>query len=209
MSQEATTQTAQDPEQVRRDIARTRADMDRTLAALEDRVSPTRIRQRQTRKVRGRVLRAKNAVMGAAPDTGSLRGRASEMADGPGGALSGAGDTLQQTPQKVEEATRGNPLAAGLIAMGAGALIGSLVPASRPEEQLADELRDTFEAPVKQQLQQAGQEMKGELQEHAQQAVEETKQSAQRAADATKSQAHDAAGQVHGDAPARTVRDQA
>lgn len=209
-TQYATSQTTQDPEQLRRAIARTRADMDRTLAELEDRVSPTRIRERQAEKVRGRLHRARTAVMGAAPDTDDVRDRASGLADSAGGHLSDAGDAIQQTPQMVEDATRGNPLAAGLIALGAGALLGSLIPPSRSEAKLAGQLRDNFEEPVRQQLQQAGEQMKGELQEQAQDAVEQTRQSAQQAVDRTKGHAHDAAGQVQGqaEASARNVRDQ-
>ncbi|MFA9446554.1 DUF3618 domain-containing protein [Egicoccus sp. AB-alg6-2] len=210
MSQYATAPTSQDPEQLRREIARTRADMDRTLAELEDRVSPTRIRERQTEKVRGGFARAKSAVMGATPDTDQVRGRASGMADSASSTLSEAGDAIQQAPQRLESAARGNPLAAGLIAFGAGALLGSLMPATRAEEQLAGELRDNFEEPVKHQLQDAGQQVKSELQEHAQQAVEETKQTAQQAVEETKSQAQDAAGQVqaHAKDSAETVREQ-
>ncbi|MEX2504330.1 MAG: DUF3618 domain-containing protein [Egicoccus sp.] len=203
MTTDYATQTSQDPEQLRREIARTRADMDRTLAQLEDRVSPTRIRERQTAKVRGRFNRAKSAVMGSSSDTGG-------MVDSAGNALSDAGDTIQETPHMVEDATRGNPLAAGVIAMGVGALLGSLVPTSKPEEQLAGQLRDNFEEPVKEQLQQAGQEMRGELQEHAQHAAEETKQSAQHAMKETKDQAQDSTAQVQDKArdSAQNVRDQ-
>ena len=209
MSQQYTTQP-QDPEQLRDEIARTRADMDRTLAQLEDRVSPTRIRERQAEKARGGMHRVRDAVMGAAPDPSQMRSRAADMADSAGGSLDDAGGTMQQTPEKVEQATRGNPLAAGLIAFGAGALIGSLLPPSRAEEELAGQLRENFEEPVKQQFQQAGQEMKGGLQEHAQRAVEDTKQSAQQAMDETTSQAQDAKDQVQGSAQdsAQNVREQ-
>lgn len=209
-TQYATGQTTQDPDQLRREIARTRADMDRTLAELEDRVSPSRIRERQTEKVRGRLQRARTAVMGATPDTDDVRDRAAGMADRAGGRLGEAGDAIHQAPQKVEDATRGNPLAAGLIALGAGALLGSLIPPSRTEEQLAGQLRDSFEEPVKQQLRQAGDEMKDELQGQAQDAVEQTRQSAQQAMDQTRSHAQDAAGQVQDQAQdsARHVREQ-
>ncbi|GGI06887.1 DUF3618 domain-containing protein [Egicoccus halophilus] len=232
MSQYATTDTPQDPEQLKREIARTRSDMDRTLAELEDRVSPQRIKERQTEKVRGKFQRAKDAVMGNTPDSDEVKGRAQGMADdakdraqgmaddakgraqgladSASGTLHDASEAIQQSPQRVEQATRGNPLAAGLIAFGAGALLGSLLPATRAEEELAGELRDTFEDPVRQQLQGAGQEMKDDLQEHAQQAVEDTKQSAQQAVDRTKSQAQGAADQVQGHAKdsAQTVKDQ-
>ncbi|MFA9430819.1 DUF3618 domain-containing protein [Egicoccus sp. AB-alg2] len=210
MSQYATTPTSQDPEQLRSEIARTRADMDRTLAELEDRVSPSRIKERQTEKVRGRFQRAKDAVMGATPDAEQVQGTASDVAGRASGTLQDAGEAIQQAPQRVEQVTRGNPLAAGLVAFGVGALVGSLLPPSRAEQELASELRDNFEDPVRQQVQEAGQEMKTQLQEHAQHAMEDTKQSAQQAVEETRSQAQDAAQQVQGHAQesAQTVREQ-
>lgn len=39
-------------------------------------------------------------------------------------------ETAQKTPQKAKQKTQGNPLAAGLIALGAGWLVASLLPAA-------------------------------------------------------------------------------
>jgi gas vesicle protein len=190
--------TSQDPEVLRAEIARTRSDMDATLAEVEDRVSPTRIKERQAEKVRSRWQSARESVMGSAEHakervagggTGSL-----------GDAAHSAQDAVQRAPERVQQAATGNPLAAGLIAFGVGALAGSLLPASRPEEQVASGLRDTFEEPVKQQLQTSAQEVQGELQEHAQQAVEEVKEVAQDAAQTTKDEAQRSAEQVQSSA---------
>jgi gas vesicle protein len=195
--------TAQDPEQIRREIAATRADMDRTLAELEDRVSPTRIRERQTQKLQSRWQETRERVMGASDDGPSARDRLM-------GSAHDAQEAVQHAPERMEEVTRGNPLAVGLIAFGVGAVAGSLLPSTGAERRVATELRNEFEEPVREQLQGAGQEIKGELQEHAQQAVEETKQTAQQAAERTQQEAKGSAEQVkqHAQDSAQTVRDE-
>lgn len=179
--------TSDDAERQRREIEATRADMGRTLETLEDRVSPSRIKERQTEKIRGRWTQVKDSVMGSSDHgSSSSQGRAGEMADG-------AKDAVQHAPDRVEEATRGNPLAAGLIALGVGALAGTLFPASGPERRLASELRDEFEEPVRSELQHAGQEMGEELRDHAQRSVEEVKSTAQDATETTKNDAQSSA----------------
>lgn len=178
--------TSQDPEALRAEIARTRADMDTTLAQLEDRVSPSRIRERQTEKVRSRWRSARESVMGSASGGAGSVGDAAGSAQG----------AVQQAPERAEQMTRGNPLAAGLIAFGVGALAGSLLPTSDAEEELAGGLRDTFEEPVKQQLQSAAQDVRGELQDHAQHAAEDVKMRAEEAVATTKEGAQNSAQQV-------------
>ncbi len=175
--------TDDDAERQRREIEATRADMGRTLETLEDRVSPTRIKERQTERIRGRWDRVRGSVMGSS-DHGSSSGQ---------GRAEEAKDAVQNAPDKVEEATRGNPLAAGLIAAGIGALAGSLFPASGAERRLASELRDEFEEPLRSELQHAGQEMTDELRDHAQHSAEQVKSTAQDAAETTKQDAQSSA----------------
>ena len=200
---------SEEPEELRRDIARTRADMDQTLAQIEDRVSPSRIKERQVDRLRGRWERTREAVMGSdGPDVGDRAGevgdrvsqRADEMGDRASDAAQQAAERARQAPDRMEEMTRGNPLAAGLIAFGLGALAGSLAPSSAPERRLASGLRDEFEEPIKSELQAAGDDVKDDLQEHAQQAVEETKQTAQAAAERTSEEAQSRAEEVRGEA---------
>lgn len=195
--------TAQDPDALRVEIARTRADMDATLAQLEYRVSPAQIKQRQTDKVRSRWRSARESVMGSAQGAKrSVMGSAQEAKDrvsGSAGETAGSmSESAQHAPERVEDMTRGNPLAAGLVAFGIGALAGTLLPSTDPEQKLATGLRDNFEEPVKQQMQSAAQDVKGELQEHAQQSAEQVKDRAQDAADTTKQQAQGSAEQVQG-----------
>jgi uncharacterized protein YjbJ (UPF0337 family) len=201
----------QQPEELRRDIERTRADMDQTLAQIEDRVSPFRIKDRQVDRFKERWDRTRTTVMGASdegPRRGERfgqmddqnRGRTSEMAERANQSVQQLTDGARQAPDRLEDATRGNPLAVGLIAFGIGALAGGLAPATKPERQLATGLRQQFEEPIRDELQHAGDEVKGELQEHAQQAVEETKQTAKGAADRTTAEAQERADSVRSNA---------
>ncbi|MFB0840543.1 hypothetical protein ACETK3_21425, partial [Arthrobacter sp. E44] len=55
--------------------------------------------------------------------------------------LSDAGHTVSAAPDQVKAKTAGNPLAAGLIAFGAGLLVSSLIPPSQKEREAADQLK--------------------------------------------------------------------
>jgi ElaB/YqjD/DUF883 family membrane-anchored ribosome-binding protein len=194
--------TEQRPDELRREIARTRADMDRTLAELEDRVSPSRIRERQTERMRSRWRRTRDAVMGS-PDEGP--GAISRLSD----RASDVSQSMRDAPERVEEVARGNPLAAGMIAFGLGALAGSMFPSSGLERSLASELRDEFEEPVRSELQQAGEQLKADLQEHGQHAIDDTKRAAQEGLQRTTEQARGSADEVreHAQGSAEHLRD--
>ena len=56
----------QSPEELRQDIDRTREDLGDTLEAIGDRVSPGRIVERRTRRVRGALSSVRESVMGVA-----------------------------------------------------------------------------------------------------------------------------------------------
>ena len=177
-----------DPEQLRQDIARTRAEMGRTVDEIEDRVSPSRIRERQANRIRGRWERARTTVMGE-PGPSGTRERVGGMADQ-------ASESVQRAPERVEDMTRGNPLAAGMIAFGLGALAGSLLPSSEAERSIAGELREEFETPVRDSLQRSSEEVADHMKDEAQRSMEETKQVAQDAAERTSEQAQRSAEQV-------------
>jgi hypothetical protein len=91
---------------------------------------------------------------------------------------------VQDAPQAVRRQTRGNPLAAGLVAFGAGWLVSSLLPASRQEQRVAQQTADTaadLGRPVAEAAKHAAAEVKDNLQEPAQQAVESVKNTASQA----------------------------
>ena len=53
-------------------------------------------------------------------------------------ALNSAGERIGDVPQTVQRKTQGNPIAAGLIAFGAGWLVSSLLPPTRKEQEFAE-----------------------------------------------------------------------
>ena len=109
----------------------------------------------------------------------------------------------------VRRRTEGNPLAAGLIAFGAGWLLASLIPASEPEQQAASQVKDFATEqgrPVAQQLGEAGQQAAQQLRESAQERVEYVKDTATDAASTVASEAHSAASDVKGQAQEATGR---
>lgn len=216
----------QSPDEIRHDIERTREGMDETLDHIEDRVTPSRIVERRTARVRGAWSGVRDKVMGSAEDA---RRGGSQLTDDAGARLdrktdelSGRfdeatdemGDRLQHAQQVGKEQYRGNPLAAGLIAFGAGALLGSLLPETEKEHQLAEDVKGRLE-PVAQdlstELKSAGQDLADDLKHEAQDAVEHTKQTAAQAADAVKQDATSSAEHVRDESRGRAeqVKDEA
>lgn len=120
-----------DPEQIRAEIAATRGELSSNVNALTESVKPGNAARRQADKVTGAVTGLKDCVMGASDDAMST----------PSESLSSAKDAASAVPAKARSGTRGNPVAAGLIAFGAGRLLGSLLPASSTEQQAASTLR--------------------------------------------------------------------
>jgi hypothetical protein len=127
---------------------------------------------------------------------GSAADKASSMA-------SSVGDTATSAPSAARQKTRGNPLAAGLIAFGAGWLISSLLPASEKEKQAASTVKDkagehsdTLTAPLKE----AAGKAKENLQGPAHDAVTSMKDTATDAASTVKDEASSAKDDVAGSA---------
>jgi len=123
--------------------------------------------------------------------TDAVRNASANVSDAASSAASTISDTassaaaaVQEAPQAVRRQTQGNPLAAGVIAFGAGWLISSLLPASRDEQRLAQQATQKaadLGRPVADAARQAAMEVKDNLQEPAQQAVESVKDTATQA----------------------------
>jgi hypothetical protein len=113
----------------------------------------------------------------------SVQGAASTAAGAVQDAASSAAGAVQEAPRAIRRQTRGNPLAAGLIAFGAGWLVSSLLPASRREQELADQAKQVAQEKVQPVLTQVAGEVKENLAGPAQDAVESVKSTAQDAKD--------------------------
>jgi hypothetical protein len=215
-----------DPDQIRSEIDQTQRELSADVDALTEKISPPRIVERRVQRTREAVTNVKDRIMGSTSDAyqtagsatsgvaGSVSDRASAARDTAADVASSAVETVRSAPDTVRRRASGNPLAAGLIAFGAGWLLSSLLPASQPEQQVATQVKDFATEqgrPVVQQLGQAGQEAAQELKESAQQRAESVKQTATDAAQTVKGEAQSAASDVKGQAQESTsrVRDQA
>jgi gas vesicle protein len=201
----------QSPQELRHDIERTREGMDATLDQIEDRISPSRIVERRKERMRDALDGARERVMGTAQH---VRAEGQATVDRVGSRLEDVGGEVSERMEHLQEEGKrqyqGNPLAAGVIALGAGALLGSLLPQTKPEQDVAQDLRERLE-PVAAELRGAGQEVADRLKDEAQQRVEEIKDTASEAAEAVKGDARESAEHLRDESRHRAeeVRDQA
>ncbi|KRD45198.1 hypothetical protein ASE38_14565 [Cellulomonas sp. Root930] len=178
-----------DPDQIREDIERTRAELSSDVDALTDKVSPSQVAQRQADKVRSAVTDVKDRVMGGV----------SNGADSAGHAASNVGDAASQLPHAAKDKTRGNPLAAGLVAFGAGWLISSLLPSTRQEQQLAQSAKEQA-APLVQEAKDVAQGFADTLREPAQEAAAAVKDRAAEAGSTLRDEGRSAVDDLRTDA---------
>jgi uncharacterized protein DUF3618 len=215
-----------DPDQIRSEIDQTQRELSADVDALTEKVSPPRIMERRVRRTRVAMTNVRDRIMGSTSDAYQSAGstasgtrqavsdRASAARDTASDMASSAVDTVRSAPDTVRRRATGNPLAAGLIAFGAGWLLSSLLPASEPEQQVATQVKDFAVEqgrPVARQLGEAGQQAAQDLRESAQQRAESVKQTASDAASTVKDEAQSAASDVKGQTQesASRVRDQA
>ena len=92
--------------------------------------------------------------------------------------MHGAADAVTSAPDKARQQARGNPLAAGAVALAAGWLVGSLLPASQKERELASTAKEQAQ-PLMDQASDLAKETAEQLKEPAQQAVQSVKGTAQ------------------------------
>ncbi|GAB14234.1 hypothetical protein ARGLB_060_00010, partial [Arthrobacter globiformis NBRC 12137] len=187
---------SENPDAIRADIEATRARLGTNVDAVADKVTPSNIVHRQTDKVRDAVFGVKEKVMGTAEHTThTTSGGLHQATDAAGNALQDAGEAIADAPHQVKTKTQGNPLAAGLIAFGAGLLVSSLIPPSEKEREAADALKTAAE-PVTTQLTEAAKDMAQGWKEPAQDAMENVKATATDAAQHVKEESQTAATDV-------------
>ena len=213
--------TQSNPNQIQNKIDRTREDLSSNVNALADKVSPNRIVGRRVRRTRAAVTSVKERVMGAsAPATDTVRSTASTAGDAMSSAASTTGAAVSSAASTVADATKsaptaatrqaqGNPIAAGLIAFGVGWLASSLMPASKPEQQIAEQVKDKVTDaahPLVEQAQQSAKQVADNLQQPAHEALDTVRSTAQDAASTVTDEAKGAAADVAGSREVRNPR---
>ena len=159
-------------EELRMDIAEERRELAESIEAIGDRVSPGRIVERRTNRIKDRITSVKDTVMGAAPSMPSMpHPHPPSMPSMPSVSM-----------PDVQGTTRGNPLAAGVVAFGLGALAAAVFPATRKEAEVAQAARDAVE-PMAQEV---GKEIASGMQEHAKVAAEQVRSVATEGAEQVK-----------------------
>ena len=128
-----------DPDQIRSEIEQTQRELSADVDALTDKISPQRIVERRVRGTRTAMTNVKDRIMGSTSDAYQTAGsaasgvresagtRVSAARDTVAGTASSAVDTVRSAPDTARRSTQGNPLAAGLIAFGAGWLLSALL----------------------------------------------------------------------------------
>jgi len=199
------------PDELRAEIEQTRANLSRDVNALGEAVQPRNIARRQVDKARGAATGLKDKVMGTAEDTAHTLGdKAHGLTSSVGGSASNVGGSVSNVGgsvtgsvtsagQTARSQAQGNPLAAGLIALGAGWLLGSLLPATSKEREAASRLKEEA-TPLLSQAQDvakdAAKEAAENLREPAMQAADSVKSTAQEAVETVKAEGQSAAQDV-------------
>jgi uncharacterized protein DUF3618 len=122
---------AQTADELEADIAHTREDMSATLGAIGDQVSPKRVVESGTHRIRHWIESARDGIMGSPSEV-----------EASGGEHSGPGAEAKAAQNQ------GNPLAAGVITFGVGLLVGSLLPATKVEQQGLSAIADKAEPAI-------------------------------------------------------------
>jgi gas vesicle protein len=193
-----------DPDVIRANIEMTRAELGGDVDALADKVTPSKIADRQMNKVKGVFTSLKEKVMGSDDEYDGHR----SLTEAAGDTFEGARDATVDAGRTVVRKAQGNPMAVGLIAFGAGLLAASLIPPSDAERRLAAQAKDAAQ-PMIDEVSEAGQQVAEHLKQPAQDAVQAVKETAQDSAQNVKSVATERTNDVMDDAKdaSRRVQD--
>ena len=203
--------TSNDPDEIRAEIERTRAALSDDVDALADTANPKNIARRQVGKAKGALSDVKDRVMGVGDDVKErVMGTGESLKDRVGGARENVAGTVQDkayaardavssAPDTAKAKTQGNPLAAGLIAFGAGMLVSSLIPSSQKEQEAVSNLQGNLE-PLKEKATEAVRDIGEQLREPAQEAAESVKSTAAEGVQTVKDEGMAAKDQVQGQA---------
>jgi hypothetical protein len=170
-----------------------------TLEAIGDRLSPERVLERRKAAFGQRFRRMREAVMGSPtyvePMARAARDQAAAAASSAADAARTVAVKVQDAPETVSNTTAGNPLAAGLIALGAGLLLATAFPTTQTEQHLLDGAQPQIDR-VREELRDAGQQLSHDVRDEAKRAVEQTTSSGKEAASAVSDEARSSAQKV-------------
>ena len=194
-------------DELRQDIEYRRESIGQTVDQIENRVNPRRVAARGSYRLRRRLIDMKDRIMGndnpdypwqagysnrTQSEERTLSDRAAELGTAASEGVSKAADQVSKVPDVVRSKTRGNPLAAGLIAMGSGLLVGSLLPGTRAERRLVEQAEPAL-AQAQAEVKETGREIADDLKDSARTAAEEIKGTAQEAGERIREQTRDTA----------------
>jgi len=203
------------PDQLKERIDHTRQELSSDVDTLADRVLPSRVAQRKVTSMRIAMTTVRERVMGTAEQassatTGTVQaaagsvsstvGTAAGSAAGAVGAAAGSvAQTAQELPDLAMTRTQGNPLAAGLLAFGAGMVVASLLPETKAEQQAGTALKEhasELTTPLAEAAKESAQSVKEAVAPVAREATEDLKQSVAEAVETTTQQAQSATSEV-------------
>jgi uncharacterized protein YjbJ (UPF0337 family) len=184
---------AEEPDRLRQDIEGTRASLTRDVDMLADKTSPKRVAQRRWTSVKEKVMGVSDSGRHAASDAaGTVQDKASSALDSAQDKASQVGGSVRQAPHAVAEQAKGNPLAAGIIAFGAGMLAATLIPVTDAERRAGQQVKENA-GEVTDRVKDVASEMKDDLSGSVQHAAGEVKATARDAAQTTRDQAQSSA----------------
>jgi hypothetical protein len=194
----------QSTEELSGDIAQTRESLASDLDALQDRVSPSAIVERRKSAAKARVGNIRHRVMGTAHGVRSTTASGVSSAGGSvQGTVGSARDAASGAASTVQDKYAGAPLAAGLVAFGAGMVIAAMLPATEREAVAAGKVVDAAKEnaqPVVDAAKSQAQQVAQQVGENASDAAQQVKQAASEGADRVSSEGQSAVESVRGDA---------
>lgn len=201
-------------DELRDDIEQRRREISGTVDQLQNRVSPSRVMARGRYRVRRWAVDTKDRIMGNddphypwqeqnnqdyESKGESMKDRASEVAtevaDRGSDIASDAKDAVTNAPQMLRQQARGNPMAAGLIAFGGGLLLGSLLPETSTEHDIARRMEPAVSEAMSG-AQEVGREVMEDVKDDAEDAMEQVKDQATEAGQHLKDDTKEAAERV-------------
>jgi gas vesicle protein len=133
-------------------------------------------RQQQQQRTESKEESMTDRMSQAASEAGDrVSQTASEAKDRVSYAASEVRDTVAQAPQQLRRQTRGNPMAAGLIAFGGGLLLGSILPETRTEQDIAHRIEPAMSNAMAE-AREAGSEVMEDVKQDAEHAMQQVKE---------------------------------